>query len=935
MGEKLLPARAGNGSRSRILVSLLGALIAAALAFCLTASSAHATTPGVNTHVPMNVAYSSATLSGDVDPNGEATTTYFEYGTTVAYGSKTAEVGVGSGSTAINVSKGVTGLTPNAEYHYRIVAVNASGESKGVDKTFRLGWTTQTPASSGSEARFADVSCSSASDCIAVGAGTAQRWNGSEWKEQAPPSYKGGGIDLRGVSCASSTACIAVGVGSGDAVALSWNGSEWKVLTIPVAAATAILEDVDCSSVSTCTAVGMNGSSTLAMRWNGSSWSVQATPSPSGTLFLTAVSCPTSTFCMATGYHYESSLNPWKPFSIRWNDPNWTLDAGQKPEGATLSWFFGVSCVSETNCTAAGDKEINAGTHEHETMIQRWTGSKWELQSSPNPASDNLRVDDVSCVSASDCTAIGSYYTSAAETEQPMGLRWDGSTWALQSPPLPAGSKRAIPLGISCVAGRGCAAAGWYRNASSVFVRLAQANWRAAKPTTTTKAASGVAETTATLNGDVNPNGSSTKGYFEYGTTTAYGTKTAELSIGSGTSAVEKSQALSGLSPNTTYHYRFVANNENPETSFGSDQTLTTIGPPQVTTGTGEPNPASGEAATLNATVDPNGQSTTYQFEYGTSSGVYTTSVPIPAESVGSGMSGVPVSEEITGLTRGKTYYFRVTATNASGKVNGSEKSFTTQNVPGATTGSATKIGKTGATLNGFVTPNGLETKYQFEYGLTTSYGSKAPVPPKGPATGAVEQAISGLEGKTLYHYRLVAVNALGTTYGADKTFTTLPKVKLKAGSLLSVGAPIKAFSSNAVFAGITCGETEFSGTVSENPGAMQAISTAKAAKCTYAGVPFTFSIPTKGMTLEYGTDASGSIGNAVVSKFNLAGTWALGSCEYEIQLAGMYLFTLPTQLELTGEAKFVKGAFTCPTGGSTAGKFTITSGGTAVVAET
>lgn len=215
----------------------------------------------------------------------------------------------------------------------------------------------------------------------------------------------------------------------------------------------------------------------------------------------------------------------------------------------------------------------------------------------------------------------------------------------------------------------------------------------ALSPAVATSPASSIAETTATLNGTVNPNGSETKFYFEYGTTTSYGSKTSEVSAGSGTATLEKNQSIGSLTKNTLYHYRIVASNAFG-TSQGVDQTFITVGAPGVETTEGVPAP-SGEAATLKADVDPNGQATTYQFEYGTESGVYTKTVPAVAESAGSGYEPKAVSYEVTGLTKNTTYYFRVTASNASGKANGAEKSFSTATASALTSpaGTALKVG--------------------------------------------------------------------------------------------------------------------------------------------------------------------------------------------------------------------------------------------------
>ncbi|HEX5928507.1 MAG TPA: S8 family peptidase [Solirubrobacterales bacterium] len=98
---------------------------------------------------------------------------------------------------------------------------------------------------------------------------------------------------------------------------------------------------------------------------------------------------------------------------------------------------------------------------------------------------------------------------------------------------------------------------------------------------------------------------------------------------------------------------------------------------------------------------------------------------------------------------------------------------------PTATSAAASAVTPSKATLNGSVNPNLLETTYQFEYGPTASYGTKVPASPKaigaGAASVAVSESLSGLKPNSTYHYRVVATNAEGTTYGADLTFATPP----------------------------------------------------------------------------------------------------------------------------------------------------------------
>jgi hypothetical protein len=101
-------------------------------------------------------------------------------------------------------------------------------------------------------------------------------------------------------------------------------------------------------------------------------------------------------------------------------------------------------------------------------------------------------------------------------------------------------------------------------------------------PSVETKPATNIAESSATLNGAVNPNGTETKYYFEYGTTTKYGKKTAEASAGSGTASLEESKAITGLVIDTAYDLRIVATNSNKETSYGGNEEFVTtlkVGP--------------------------------------------------------------------------------------------------------------------------------------------------------------------------------------------------------------------------------------------------------------------------------------------------------------------------------------------------------------------
>lgn len=124
--------------------------------------------------------------------------------------------------------------------------------------------------------------------------------------------------------------------------------------------------------------------------------------------------------------------------------------------------------------------------------------------------------------------------------------------------------------------------------------------------------------------------------------------------------------------------------------------------------------------------------------------------------------------------------------------------SSTSPSAPAVTTGAASGVTDTAATLNGTVNPEGAATTYQFQYGTSTSYGSVAPASPASAGSGssAVSESasLSGLSASTTYDYRLVATNATGTTDGGNQTFTT-PAASSPGSAFTPVGGLIQGTS--------------------------------------------------------------------------------------------------------------------------------------------
>jgi uncharacterized membrane protein (UPF0136 family) len=190
-----------------------------------------------------------------------------------------------------------------------------------------------------------------------------------------------------------------------------------------------------------------------------------------------------------------------------------------------------------------------------------------------------------------------------------------------------------------------------------------------------------------------------------------------------------------------------------------------------------------GHQATLNGTlIDDAGVVCDCAFDWGPTL-PYANSTPWLSGFI----TGDSFAAVLSGLSDG-TYHFRAKAQNSNGTSYGGDLTFVvTTTVPSVDTLPAADITYTTATLNGDLTNDGgLPCQVQFEWGYNTSYGNTTPLVSAG--IGPFSAPITGLTRYTIYHYRAVAVNALGTSYGADVEFNTLqapPTVETDAASNL------------------------------------------------------------------------------------------------------------------------------------------------------
>jgi len=301
---------------------------------------------------------------------------------------------------------------------------------------------------------------------------------------------------------------------------------------------------------------------------------------------------------------------------------------------------------------------------------------------------------------------------------------------------------------------------------------------RGQPPVVATEASTDLTYNSAILRGTAKPNGTGLV-FFEYGTTTDYGSTTAGGEI-SGFSELDVQATLSGLQAETLYHFR-VGLTTGGGTIYGEDMTFTTpVAPPLVATG--DATDETTGKVTLIGAVDTSGNSTTAYFEFGQTT-AYGFTTPVQAVPAGVVVTDIQFTAE--GLVPGATYHYRLVATTPAGIWFGEDVVFVAgqanggtgvpSGAPVATTGGVADLSTGSVNLLGTVNPRGGTSFARFDYGLTNTYGSSTVAKGIGNGSDAVTVlgSVTGLLPGRTYHYRIVASNSLGTTNGGDQTFTT------------------------------------------------------------------------------------------------------------------------------------------------------------------
>lgn len=334
-------------------------------------------------------------------------------------------------------------------------------------------WTIQTtPEPSKGTKRLDGISCPTATACEAVGSfelggSWADGWNGTSWTAQTVALPEKGEPALVAVSCTAANECTGAGGNNGLQLAERWNGTSWTVQkTVKPEGETISFKDVSCPSSTACTAVGEYENKlglpvTLAERWNGTSWTKQTTVNSKekeGETHLLSVSCPTVSSCVAGGY--ENGLTFFKSLAETWNGTSWAMTTSPPGENVLAS----MSCTASNACTAtvAGEREF----------VLRWNGTGWTEQKLMKPENSvGVAASDVSCSSATSCTVVGKYSKEIEKgvfEPKLLAEEWDGTTWTVQSVPVPSEISSVRLMGVSCKSSTECMAVGFSFSKTSV-----------------------------------------------------------------------------------------------------------------------------------------------------------------------------------------------------------------------------------------------------------------------------------------------------------------------------------------------------------------------------------------------------------------------------------------------------------------------------------
>ncbi|TMC48506.1 MAG: hypothetical protein E6J20_18820 [Chloroflexi bacterium] len=310
------------------------------------------------------------------------------------------------------------------------------------------------------------VSCASPALCYAAGYSTSangpapllEEWQGTAWTDVSPAAPAGSvDSELGALTCAEEM-CWSVGSasvpdsGNVDALVYELKGGFWTLGSAPVPVGTQVngFGAVSCVSATACVAVGSHTDGAYALglveSWDGGTWSIVPSPSAGGVdTFLNGAWCVTALDCWAVGDAEDVTGTTATPVIESSDGSRWASIGASAPSTAQVTVLTGVTCVSATDCWAVGGSfsssgAVTSGTGTavagiEQTLAEHWDGSAWSIVSSPNNSpADSALLESVSCVSSRDCWAAG---ITAGNAYSGLVEHWDGAGWQVVASPSP------------------------------------------------------------------------------------------------------------------------------------------------------------------------------------------------------------------------------------------------------------------------------------------------------------------------------------------------------------------------------------------------------------------------------------------------------------------------------------------------------------------
>jgi hypothetical protein len=381
-----------------------------------------------------------------------------------------------------------TALTVKAPNELSIVGQNVSQSKVNLKATpnslitqSTSGWSIVNSPNIYSHDELLGVSCTSASECWAVGSvlgseNLLEGWDGTSWTIGTPALSGNQREVLSSITCPSSYECWTTGNGENEFHAINYPGtfydpffehkigSAWNAVGASGHGTTNYtkLNGVACASTSDCFAVGVAGFSPFIKRWTGSSWNIipAADPPSTGVNRLDGITCAATSDCWAVGFtsDYLGGDQALEHTLIeQWNGNEWLVVGSPNTSSTKDNALVSVACGSESECWAVG-YYVDDGGH-HQALIERWDGYSWIIVSSPSNGTQENQLNGVTCALASDCWAVGSYVNGIG-ISQTLIEQWNGSSWEIVSSPNTSSTHHNRLNSATCVSESDCWAVG-------------------------------------------------------------------------------------------------------------------------------------------------------------------------------------------------------------------------------------------------------------------------------------------------------------------------------------------------------------------------------------------------------------------------------------------------------------------------------------------